>query len=138
MSHIYSYANNSPILLADQTGLQASFPGVKKQCSVRGSNAIYVICCYPAGAIGICKGPDQVPPSRSVQKCMIEHEEQHIYDLTEREEDFPCDKKKCKFAVQLHCAIVPGKKGQTECSAACAELNCLGASRPLTLVSRSG
>src|SRR5262249_55139432 len=54
--HIYSYANNSPILLADQTGLQASFPGVNKQCAGKNSSAVYLICCYPAGAIGICKG----------------------------------------------------------------------------------
>lgn len=129
--HIYSYADNSPILLADQTGLQASFPGVNRECSGKGSNAVYVICCYSGGAIGICKGPDPDPSSRYVQKCMIEHEQKHISDLTEREDEFPCDKAKCKYAAQLHCAIAPGNKNDTECSAYCAELTCLGGEPPV-------
>ena len=121
--NLYAYADNSPAARIDPMGLAASFPPVNPKCAASGSSAVYVICCYPSGGIGICKGPAPTPSNSHVNDCMLKHEDKHITDLND--DIFPCDKSKCKFNVQLHCAIAPGNKKETECSGHCAELVCL-------------
>jgi RHS repeat-associated protein len=121
--NLYVYADDSPVTQIDPLGLAASFPPVNPQCAGKIGGAVYVICCASGGGIGICKGPEPTPKSSHVNDCMIKHEEKHITDLND--DIFPCDKSKCKLAVQLHCAVAPGNKKETECSGHCAELVCL-------------
>jgi RHS repeat-associated protein len=119
-SNMYAYADNAPGLLTDPRGL---YPESKRKV-----DGIYVICCYPGGGIGICRGSEPMSTDPNVDSCMIEHEERHIQDLNA--DRFPCDKSKCAFRVQEHYPVAPGQKNPTECSAYCWELECLKKKKP--------
>jgi RHS repeat-associated protein len=114
----YGYVDNAPIVLEDPWGLAPKYPNAKKA-----RNGVFVICCYPGGGIGICRGPEDVPTEPNVESCMISHEEQHLKDLNSGR--FGCDKQKCAYKIQEHYPIAPDNKNETECSGYCRELECL-------------